>query len=205
MLHERRQTSWTPFLFDSTSKSRFLSISSTTISPPSSVFRFENQGFEEFEWAMLNLLEDSDEMVKAREVCLSWLDIINDNKSLWRRLILQTHYVEDLETVLDLFHIKSEGTLQEVRQSQLPLGPLSPVCFGVEKNFRKMISDFEASLDRHLGRRMGRRGGRNRTSTSALSCPSGPRTAFWINPTLSELDGYSHLYCSDSLSGSRGF
>lgn len=31
---------------------------------------------------MLNLLEDSDEMVKAREVCLSWLDIINDNKSL---------------------------------------------------------------------------------------------------------------------------
>ena len=58
------------------------------------------------------------DMVKTRRVWKEWSDLINQNRTLWRRLVLgEERKDSELETILEFFDSKSQSTLREISLS----------------------------------------------------------------------------------------
>lgn len=65
---------------------------------------------------LLNVFKrlDSKEMVNIVRVSKDWLKIIDENKSLWRRLVLPERQSRWNTSIVELFHRKSCSSLQEI-------------------------------------------------------------------------------------------
>ena len=52
--------------------------------------------------------------MKAIEVCKLWWKLVDENKSLWRILVLLKEDIEETKSIVDHFYEKSGSTLEEI-------------------------------------------------------------------------------------------
>jgi len=54
------------------------------------------------------------EVMKAIEVCKLWWKLVDENKALWRILVLLKEELEETKSIVDYFDEKSGSTLEEI-------------------------------------------------------------------------------------------
>lgn len=128
-------------------------------------------------------LGDSNQIVVSRRTCRKFLDVINNNRSLWRSLKWTQKGTEDPFSAIDMFDEKSRSTMEEVSiegsyMTNWQLIDLSPLFDVLQKSSDTLVSfSFSIRLPRDAAKI------EDQVTELALSCSSLRSLVFWNQTT----------------------